>query len=169
MPEAIGRKLIAAQDGASFAAADAGVVGKTSAAVAASAAIMRAVERTGGAMWRDVAMVISSKWVVDESMRKPTLPIAAGSMEQVAAVPFCWSKANEGGLVRDQGGASDWSDLSPTILCGFHEGLDIGLDRRGPVHWELQKKYGVFPYGGTIHDLVIESGPFAPDSAFGKG
>ena len=62
-----------------------------------------------------------------------------------------------------------WSDLSPTMLYGFHEGLDIGLDRRGPVSWDLKQRKGAFRYSGTIVDVVIESGAFAPDSAYGKG
>ncbi len=47
--------------------------------------------------------------------------------------------------------------------------LDIGLDRRGPVSWALKDKYGAFRYGGTIHDLVIDTGAFAPDTGFAKG
>jgi arylsulfatase len=64
---------------------------------------------------------------------------------------------------------SAWTDTSPSMLYGFHEGLDIGLDRRGPVSWDLKRRHGAFRYSGTIRDLVIESGAFAPDSAFGKG
>jgi hypothetical protein len=71
--------------------------------------------------------------------------------------------------VLDAGGASDWQELSPTLRYGFHEGLDIGLDRRGPVSWELQGRHGIFRYGGSIHEVVVDCGPFAPDSAFGKG
>ena len=78
-------------------------------------------------------------------------------------------RRGRGRLVLDTGSASDWQALSPTLMYGFHEGLDIGLDRRGPVSWVLQRRRGVFRYGGTIHDVVVESGPFAPDSAFGQG
>jgi arylsulfatase A-like enzyme len=65
--------------------------------------------------------------------------------------------------VDDTGG--DWSELGPTFLFGMHEGLDIGLDRRGPVNWEIKQQHGAFRYGGTVHDLVIASGPLAPDTA----
>ena len=54
-------------------------------------------------------------------------------------------------------------------MGGFHEGLDIGLDRRAPVDWALHERHGIFRYGGTIHDLIIESGPFAPDMGFAGG
>jgi hypothetical protein len=54
--------------------------------------------------------------------------------------------------------------LSATFMGSIHEGLDIGLDRRGPVSWELKNKYGAFRYTGAIEDLVIVSGAFAPDT-----
>ena len=63
----------------------------------------------------------------------------------------------------DGGEAGEWDDLSPTLMGGFHEGLDIGLDRRAPVDWALWERHGIFRYGGTIRDVVVESGPFAPD------
>jgi arylsulfatase len=78
-------------------------------------------------------------------------------------------RRGRGRLLLDTGEVSDWQDLSPTLRYGFHEGLDIGLDRRGPVSWDLQRRHGVFRYSGTIHELIVESGPFAPDSAFTKG
>ena len=64
------------------------------------------------------------------------------------------------------GDSSEWGELSPTLMGGFHEGLDIGLDRRAPVDWSLRDRHGIFRYGGTIHDLVVESGLFAPDMSF---
>jgi arylsulfatase A-like enzyme len=78
-------------------------------------------------------------------------------------------RCGRGRLVLDEGGQSDWSDLSPTMMSGFHEGLDIGLDRRGPVSWDLKQRHGVFRYTGAIHDLVVESSAFASDSVFAKG
>lgn len=77
-------------------------------------------------------------------------------------------RRGRGRLVVDSGEAGAWSDLSPTLLNGIHEGLDIGLDRRGPVSWDLKRRHGAFRYAGIIHELIIESGAFAPDSPFGK-
>jgi hypothetical protein len=54
-------------------------------------------------------------------------------------------------------------------MGGFHEGLDIGLDRRAPVDWSLYQRRRAFRYSGTIIDLTIESGAFAPGSAYAKG
>jgi arylsulfatase len=52
--------------------------------------------------------------------------------------------------------------MSPTLMAGFHEGLDIGLDRRGPVDWDLFDRKGSFPYTNTIRCLEIEAGAIAP-------
>src|SRR5437016_5618458 len=78
-------------------------------------------------------------------------------------------RRGRGRLVLDAGETGEWGELSPTLMGGFHEGLDIGLDRRAPVDWALWERHGIFRYGGTIRDLVIESGPFALDVAFADG
>jgi hypothetical protein len=71
-------------------------------------------------------------------------------------------------LMLDGSEPGEWGELSPTLMGGFHEGLDIGFDRRAPVDWGLWERHGIFRYGGTIHDLVVESGPFAPDMSFAR-
>ena len=78
-------------------------------------------------------------------------------------------RRGRGRLTLDTGEASEWVELNPTLMGGFHEGLDIGLDRRAPVDWALRERHGVFRYGGTIHEVLIESGAFAPDLAFAGG
>jgi arylsulfatase len=44
-----------------------------------------------------------------------------------------------------------------------YEGIDVGLDRRSPVSWELYSKYGSFPFSGTIHAVTYIPGELAPD------
>ena len=54
---------------------------------------------------------------------------------------------------------AEWTPMSPTmVLYGVLEGLDIGLDRRGPVLWDLYVRHGTFRYNGEIHDVQIEPG-----------
>src|SRR5438132_2133727 len=91
--------------------------------------------------------------------------------EHSAALEFeaLGRRRGRGRLMLDAGDTGEWGELSPTLMGGFHEGLDIGLDRRAPVDWALRDRHGIFRYGGTIHDLIIESGPFAPDMAFAQG
>jgi hypothetical protein len=55
-------------------------------------------------------------------------------------------------------------ELGSTFLYGFHEGVDIGLDGRGPVSWDIKDRHCAFRYTVTIRDLVINAGTFALDS-----
>ena len=89
--------------------------------------------------------------------------VGPGEHAVVFAFEATGDRHGRGRLVVDDA-ASDWQPLGPTFLYGTHEGMDIGLDRRGPVSWDLKDRHGAFRYGGTIHELVIESGPLAPGS-----
>lgn len=61
------------------------------------------------------------------------------------------------------GAASEWVNLSPTMI-GFHfEGMDVGLDRRQRTSHRYADK-GTFPYAGTIDRVVILPGAQAEDS-----
>jgi arylsulfatase len=48
------------------------------------------------------------------------------------------------------------------VMYGVFEGLDIGLDRRGPACWELYERHGSFPYSGEIEEVVVTPGTRAP-------
>jgi arylsulfatase A-like enzyme len=96
----------------------------------------------------------------------PAVP--AGERSAVLEYEALARRRGRGRLGLDTDVAREWRDLSPTLMGGFHEGLDIGLDRRAPVDWELRERRGIFRYGGTIYDVVIESGRFAPDMAFAE-
>lgn len=79
------------------------------------------------------------------------------------------ARRGQGRLLINDNSATEWVNLSPSMMSGFHEGMDIGLDRRGPVSWDLKDRHGAFRFTGTIHDVIVESGAFAVDSAYGKG
>jgi arylsulfatase len=44
------------------------------------------------------------------------------------------------------------------------EGIDVGIDRRSPVSWEIYETHGPFPFTGTIESVTYEPGDPAPDS-----
>jgi arylsulfatase len=44
-----------------------------------------------------------------------------------------------------------------------YEGIDIGLDRRSPVSWEIYQEHGCYPFTGGITDVTFVPGDFAPD------
>lgn len=44
------------------------------------------------------------------------------------------------------------------------EGIDVGIDRRSPVSWEVYERHGVFAYAGTLHGATYVPGELAPDA-----
>ncbi len=44
------------------------------------------------------------------------------------------------------------------------QGIDVGIDRRSPVSWELHQRHGNFPFSGTLHEVRYQPGAPAPDS-----
>ena len=44
------------------------------------------------------------------------------------------------------------------------EGIDVGIDRRSPVSWEIYEQFGPFAYTGTLHSVAYVPGEDAPDS-----
>jgi arylsulfatase A-like enzyme len=44
------------------------------------------------------------------------------------------------------------------------EGIDIGVDRRSPVSWELYLRRRSFPYTGRIRGVTYEPGELSPDA-----
>jgi len=95
--------------------------------------------------------------------------VPEGERSAALEVEALGRRRSRGRLVLDTGETGEWGELTPTLMGGYHEGLDIGLDRRAPVDWGLWERHGIFRYRGTIRDVVIESGPFAPDMSFARG
>ena len=94
----------------------------------------------------------------------PPAPLAAGAHEVVFDYEATGARKGRGRLLIGGKPAADWHTLSPSLMGGFHEGLDIGLDRRCPVDWRLFEKHGVFRYTGTITEVTIAPGELAHDS-----
>ncbi|HEY3724393.1 MAG TPA: arylsulfatase [Acidimicrobiia bacterium] len=44
------------------------------------------------------------------------------------------------------------------------EGIDVGIDRRSPVSWEIFERFGPFPYSGTLHAVTYTPGEPGPDA-----
>lgn len=43
------------------------------------------------------------------------------------------------------------------------EGIDVGIDRRSPVSWDVYERHGPFPFTGTLHSVTIKPGAYGPD------
>ncbi len=44
------------------------------------------------------------------------------------------------------------------------EGIDVGIDRRSPVSWDVFERHGTFAYTGAIHSVTYVPGEPAPDA-----
>ncbi len=44
------------------------------------------------------------------------------------------------------------------------EGIDVGIDRRSPVSWEIYERFGPFPYTGALHSVTYTPGEPGPDA-----
>jgi arylsulfatase len=94
----------------------------------------------------------------------PPAPLAAGAREVTFDYEATGGRKGRGRLLIDGQPAMAWQPLSPSLMGGFHEGMDIGLDRRCPVDWRLFEKHGVFRYSGAITEVTIAPGELSPDS-----
>lgn len=84
----------------------------------------------------------------------------AGTVSLVAAVGerFTWDFE-----VRVDGAAVAAMPGAPMLL-GFapFQGVDVGIDRRSPVSWELYERHGCFPYTGSLTAVTYRPGAAAP-------
>jgi arylsulfatase A-like enzyme len=59
-------------------------------------------------------------------------------------------------------------DTTDSVPCLFpmapFEGIDIGLDRRSPVSWDLYAAHGPYPFTGKINSVDYVPGEPAPDA-----
>ena len=44
------------------------------------------------------------------------------------------------------------------------EGIDVGIDRRSPVSWDVYERHGPFPYTGDLASVTYRPGEMAPDA-----
>ncbi len=44
------------------------------------------------------------------------------------------------------------------------EGIDVGIDRRSPVSWDLYERFGPFPYTGSLAAVTYTPGAPGPDA-----
>jgi arylsulfatase len=93
----------------------------------------------------------------------PAVPLPPGDHIVTLEVEALGRREGRGRLLLNTNQPMPWARLTPTmVIYGVFEGLDVGLDRRGPVLWSLYERLGAFPYSGEIHDVTITPGARAP-------
>jgi arylsulfatase len=99
------------------------------------------------------------------AMRRLTagaVPVGARTITLSVAAPGQWqwepALAVDGAVV-----ARDTGYPMLSAMCPF-EGIDVGIDRRSPVCWELYQRHGPYPYTGALRDVTYTPGQLAPDA-----
>ncbi|MBL8380041.1 MAG: arylsulfatase [Burkholderiales bacterium] len=93
-----------------------------------------------------------------EAQDLPPVELPPGAHAATLEYAALGERRGRGRLLLDGQEKVGWRDLSPTLMVGIFEGLDIGLDRRAPVYWELYERHGAYPYSGEITDVSIVPG-----------
>jgi arylsulfatase len=99
-----------------------------------------------------------------DTVTLPGVALQTGEHQATLEYEALGNRGGRGRLVLDGAEAVGWTAMSPTLSFGVFEGLDVGLDRRGPVYPNLFDRHGSFPYTGWIRDVRIEPGARAPRS-----
>jgi len=45
------------------------------------------------------------------------------------------------------------------VAVAPYQGIDVGIDRRSPVSWDLRRRHGTFAYRGVLHRVTYTPGP----------
>jgi arylsulfatase len=67
-------------------------------------------------------------------------------------------------LVVDGQARASLDDVPMLYGMAPFEGIDVGIDRRSPVSWEIYERFGPFPYTGVLRSVCYEPGEPAPDA-----
>lgn len=119
---------------------------------------------TGGmVMWVEAGLLRFHYNGFGDRTDLPAFPLPPGDHTITLEVEALGRREGRGRVMLGANEAVPWTGLTPTmVIYGVFEGLDVGLDRRGPVLWPLYERHGAFPYGGAIHDVTITPGARAP-------
>lgn len=99
-----------------------------------------------------------------EPKRLPSIPLGTASTQLVVDVrapgagEWRVEVAVDGEQVASGDGFVQFAGFLP------FEGIDVGLDRRSPVSWEVYRRHGCFRFTGVLHAVTYLPGPLSPDA-----
>ena len=90
--------------------------------------------------------------------------LAPGTREIVLEIdnpePAVWDVR----LSVDGRAAGEVKGLPQLFAIAPFEGVDVGIDRRSPVSWDVYERHGPFPYVGTLHAVTYRPGELVAHS-----
>src|SRR6266699_1942507 len=117
---------------------------------------------------RRVDQSAASKPVLTRAAKSSRRPIISRSSRSDAAASANWRACSPRAARRCRRRATRGSNssFSTTLLDGVamllglapFEGIDVGIDRRSPVHWRNYEHHGAFPYSGHLLAVTYTPG-----------
>jgi arylsulfatase len=107
-------------------------------------------------------VAVHNGYGVERELRGPVVPPGEHDLELRITCPG----ANLWDLALAVDGEQVAADTGFRLLMAMapFQGIDVGLDRRSPVSWQLHRRHGTFPFTGQLHHVAYQPGAPAPDS-----
>jgi arylsulfatase len=99
---------------------------------------------------------------VMSELRCGPVPDGAERLRLAVTAPGSWRWNVAVSVGDDERGSLD--DLVMLGAMAPFEGIDVGIDRRSPVSWELHERRGTFPWTGDLRSVTYTPGEPAPDA-----
>jgi arylsulfatase len=95
-----------------------------------------------------------------------TLPVTSldGAVQEIVVDVHAPGEARWDVTVSVDGTPASEGELVQLGWFAPYEGIDIGIDRRSPVSWDLYERSGPFPYTGLLRSVRYVPGELAPDA-----
>ena len=91
-------------------------------------------------------------------------PVAPGTTSVVLAVEAVGDLVVHAQLRVDGAVTGGVRNLPALTAMAPFQGIDVGIDRRSPVSWEIRERFGTFRWTGTLHRVTYRPGELAPDA-----
>jgi arylsulfatase len=90
--------------------------------------------------------------------------LRAGTKEVVLRLDAVPQRRWNATLTVDGAARGELDDVPMLFGIAPFEGIDVGIDRRSPVSWEIYERFGSFSYTGALQHARYEPGDPGPDS-----
>lgn len=98
-------------------------------------------------------------------LRCGPVPTGTAAIRLAVTAPGNWRWNIE--MLVGGAGAQSRGTLADLLMLGAmapFEGINVGIDRRSPVSWEIYEEHGAYPFTGRLHAVTYTPGEPAPDA-----
>lgn len=95
-------------------------------------------------------------------LRVPRPPAGTRDITLDVEAPGRWQWSVR--LLADGTELGSLGELEMIAFMAPFQGIDVGLDRRSPVSWDVHQRHRTFPFTGVLHSVTYTPGEPAPDA-----